>query len=70
MILYHTGFDVIEKPDIHHGRKNADYLAVQAAATVRAVSEDSNGPASICVHTRRAFPAAIGMSGSGGQAPR
>ncbi len=25
MILYHTGFDVIKEPDIHHGRKNADF---------------------------------------------
>lgn len=23
--LYHTGFQVIEKPDIHYGRKNADF---------------------------------------------
>ena len=25
MILYHAGFDVIREPDIHHGRKNADF---------------------------------------------
>ena len=24
MRLYHTGFDVIREPDVHHGRKNAD----------------------------------------------
>ncbi len=23
--LYHAGYDVIEQPDIHHGRKNADF---------------------------------------------
>ena len=23
--LYHAGFQVIEKPDIHHGRRNADF---------------------------------------------
>lgn len=25
MKLYHTGFDVLQKPDIHFGRKNADF---------------------------------------------
>jgi len=25
MILYHTGFQEIQYPDIHHGRKNADF---------------------------------------------
>ena len=25
MILYHTGFDIIRYPDVHHGRKNADF---------------------------------------------
>ena len=25
MHLYHAGYDVIEKPDVHHGRKNADF---------------------------------------------
>ncbi|MCR5311036.1 MAG: DUF3990 domain-containing protein [Lachnospiraceae bacterium] len=25
MILYHTGFEIIKEPDIHHGRKNADF---------------------------------------------
>ena len=25
MKLYHTGYQVIENPDIHHGRKNADF---------------------------------------------
>ena len=25
MILYHTGFDIIRKPDVHYGRKNADF---------------------------------------------
>ncbi|MBQ2583920.1 MAG: DUF3990 domain-containing protein [Erysipelotrichaceae bacterium] len=24
-IVYHSGFVKIEKPDIHHGRKNADF---------------------------------------------
>jgi len=23
--LYHSSFDIIEKPDIHYGRKNADF---------------------------------------------
>ena len=25
MILYHTSNQIIEHPDIHHGRKNADF---------------------------------------------
>ncbi|MBQ3385479.1 MAG: DUF3990 domain-containing protein [Erysipelotrichaceae bacterium] len=25
MILYHTSNQIIENPDIHHGRKNADF---------------------------------------------
>ena len=25
MLLYHTGFQEIREPDIHHGRKNADF---------------------------------------------
>ena len=25
MLLYHTGFDEIKHPDIHIGRKNADF---------------------------------------------
>ena len=25
LILYHTGFQIIKSPDIHHGRKNADF---------------------------------------------
>ncbi len=25
MILYHAGFETIKEPDIHHGRKNADF---------------------------------------------
>ena len=25
LTLYHTGYYVIEEPDIHHGRKNADF---------------------------------------------
>ena len=25
MILYHTGFKIIKSPDIHYGRKNADF---------------------------------------------
>ena len=25
MILYHVGFDIIKNPDIHYGRKNADF---------------------------------------------
>ncbi|SFN92920.1 Protein of unknown function [Pseudobutyrivibrio sp. UC1225] len=25
MLLYHAGFDVIKEPDIHYGRKNADF---------------------------------------------
>lgn len=25
MILYHTGFQVIQTPDVHYGRKNADF---------------------------------------------
>ena len=25
MVLYHAGFDVIKEPDIHYGRKNADF---------------------------------------------
>lgn len=25
MELYHTGFDIIEAPDIHFGRQNADF---------------------------------------------
>ena len=25
MLLYHAGFEVIKQPDIHHGRKNADF---------------------------------------------
>lgn len=25
LILYHTGYYIIEEPDIHHGRKNADF---------------------------------------------
>ncbi|MBR5994861.1 MAG: DUF3990 domain-containing protein [Lachnospiraceae bacterium] len=25
MILYHAGFEIIKEPDIHHGRKNADF---------------------------------------------
>ena len=24
-ILYHSGFQTIKEPDIHHGRKNADF---------------------------------------------
>ena len=23
--VYHTGYQVIEKPDVHYGRKNADF---------------------------------------------
>ena len=23
--LFHTGFQIVEKPDIHRGRKNADF---------------------------------------------
>ena len=26
MLLYHTGFDEIKHPDIHIGRKNADFV--------------------------------------------
>ncbi len=25
MLVYHTGYQIIEKPDVHHGRKNADF---------------------------------------------
>ena len=25
MLLYHTGFEVIKAPDVHHGRRNADF---------------------------------------------
>ncbi|MBR2810548.1 MAG: DUF3990 domain-containing protein [Solobacterium sp.] len=25
MLVYHTGYQVIEKPDVHYGRKNADF---------------------------------------------
>ena len=25
LTLYHTSFDIIQKPDIHYGRKNADF---------------------------------------------
>lgn len=25
MLLYHTGFDQIKEPDVHYGRKNADF---------------------------------------------
>ena len=25
MRLYHTGYEEIREPDIHHGRKNADF---------------------------------------------
>ncbi len=25
MLLYHTGFQEIRTPDVHHGRKNADF---------------------------------------------
>ena len=25
MLLFHLGYQVIEKPDIHYGRKNADF---------------------------------------------
>ena len=25
LLLYHTGYDIIREPDIHHGRKNADF---------------------------------------------
>lgn len=25
MLLYHTGYQEIREPDIHHGRKNADF---------------------------------------------
>ena len=25
MFLYHTGFDIIKEPDVHYGRKNADF---------------------------------------------
>ena len=25
MLLYHLGYQVIEKPDVHYGRKNADF---------------------------------------------
>ena len=36
MQLYHTGFQEIRTPDVHHGRKNADfgqgfYLTADAA---------------------------------------
>ena len=25
MLVYHVGFDIIKNPDIHYGRKNADF---------------------------------------------
>jgi len=25
MLLYHTGYEIIQQPDIHYGRKNADF---------------------------------------------
>lgn len=25
MLVYHTGYQIIEKPDVYHGRKNADF---------------------------------------------
>ena len=25
MLLYHTGYEEIRQPDVHHGRKNADF---------------------------------------------
>lgn len=44
MLLYHTGFQVIKTPDVHHGRKNADfgqgfYLTADAAFSRRWAKE-------------------------------
>ena len=40
LILYHMGFQIIEKPDVHYGRKNADfgqgfYLSAQKEFSMR-----------------------------------
>ncbi|MBQ8954883.1 MAG: DUF3990 domain-containing protein [Clostridia bacterium] len=38
-ILYHTGFEEIRQPDIHHGRKNADFGQGFYLSADRAFSE-------------------------------
>ena len=40
MRLYHTGYEEIREPDIHHGRKNADYLS-EADVVVGPIANDT-----------------------------
>ena len=50
MLLYHTGFQEIRDPDLHYGRKNADfgqgfYLTSNLAFAQRWTKERKNQPA-------------------------
>ena len=60
MILFHTGFEEIREPDIHYGRKNADfgqgfYLTADRAFAERWTKKQSSRSFSR-LRLRKSFP--------------